>query len=103
MVAFASMITILDLKPAIFSKATNVAIFRTKLAKAPKQVPNSKEAFEGHVMEFILNDGPDFGQPVGTLFEFVQELPDVDIFVIHFRNGDSTIVVKNGNSFQEQK
>jgi len=94
-------IIFLDLKPAIFSKAKDVSIFRRKLAKAPKQVPNSDEAFKGHVMEFILNDGPDFGQPVGTLFEFVQEFPDVNIFVIHFRNGVVINIAKSNDSFEE--
>ena len=56
----------INLRPTIYSKAKTVTDVKAFLKTAPKQQPNSKEAFEGNVIEFCES----IGNPVGTLKEF---------------------------------
>jgi|TARA_Y100000034_G_scaffold116061_1_gene153914 hypothetical protein len=59
---------------ASFSKATSAEVLLRFLKAAPKQIPNSPEAFKGQVMEFTL----DRHGPVGTLSELHTHLGESD-------------------------
>jgi hypothetical protein len=82
------------LKPAVYSKAQTVEKIVRKITKYPKQICNTPEAFKGFVIEFIFNDGPDFGQPVGSLPEYYSYTHDTT-FIIHTRFGGTVRVVRN--------
>ena len=72
----------LDLYLMSYSKARIVEKVLINLDKAPKQVPNSVEAFKGHVMEF--RTATDY-RP-GTLTEYY-EVIHATRFNIHLDNG----------------
>lgn len=88
---------ILSLKPTVYSKSKNLNKIIEKLKKAPEQVANSKEAFEGDVIEFVLEDGSD--SRVGTLSEYVENFPKIKEFNIRTIEGHQIIIEKQGSRF----
>jgi len=90
------IIKTLELKPAIYSKAQTVTKVAEKLGKDPKQVCNTPPVWKGLVMEFILQKGPDYGQPVGTLDDYYRSFK-IDLFIIHDRKGSKITVARSEN------
>jgi len=90
--------SILYLKPTVFSKRKTVNEIKNCLLTAPYQVPNSPEASKGQVMEFTLNNGS-FNEPVATLFELAQEFPETDTFIITCSDNKCLQVEKNKSMF----
>jgi len=62
-----------------------------KIKKYPEQHCNTREACEGLVIEFIEASGPDYGQPVGSLTEYVNKF-NVKLFKILTRDGGVIVV-----------
>jgi len=63
---------IIYLKTACYSKAQDPEIVVEKLKADPYQIPNTKSAWDGNVMEFnLLNSN----RPVGTLSEWYHPTP----------------------------
>ena len=89
---------IINLKPAIFSKSQTVADISQKIIEYPEQRNNTPKALDGLTIEFVDYDGPDYGQPVGTLSE-IAEVSKANSFVINTRDGDSMVVEKIDNKF----
>jgi hypothetical protein len=87
----------LHLKPTIYSKAQTANQIREKLVLAPEQKCNSTEAFEGHVMEFILNTDQT-NQSVGSLSEF-QEYDKTFRFTIHTQSQEIVEVYYSNGKF----
>ena len=96
-------LTTLVLKPVIYSKAQTVEKIAKKLQQDPKQVCNSEAAFKGLVMEFIMAEGPDYGQPVGTLDEYYTHTK-ATVFYIHDRKGGKIVITRtNDGNFAVSK
>jgi hypothetical protein len=89
----------MNLKPAVYSKAQFLADIIQKLLIYPRQVCNSPEAFKGLVIEFVMKDGPEYGQPVGSLPEFFEHTHN-ETFVIHTRFGGSVRVTKDSENWR---
>lgn len=81
------------LKPAVYSKAQRTAQIVSKILAYPEQICNTPQAFKGLVIEFIENDGPDYGQPVGSLPEFY-DVTHSDSFMIKTRSGGAVRVIR---------
>ena len=90
--------SVLYLRPAVFSKRKTTFEIKSCLLTSPHQKPNSPEAFKGQVMEFTLNNGS-YGEPVATLFELAQEFPETDTFIITCPDGKCLQVEKNKSMF----
>ena len=86
-----------ELKPAIFSKSQTVVQISQKLLEYPEQRNNTPQALKGLTIEFIDFDGPDYGQPVGTLLAAVSN--DISLFMIKARDGGQVLVEKVDDKF----
>jgi deoxyxylulose-5-phosphate synthase len=88
----------ITLKPTIYSECQTVDQVLYKLEHYPKQCTNTPEVFDGFGIEFILFDGPDYGQMVGMLSEFY-DTECVHEFFIKTRDGGIIKVerLKNGD------
>lgn len=73
--------------PTIYSKCQKKADFLKRLAEAPKQKDNSKEAFQGKVFEVCEMPGG----PVATLAELF-EVSKLSEVIIAAKDGPLTIV-----------
>jgi hypothetical protein len=73
--------------PAIYSKCQLKADFLKRLAEAPKQKDNSKEAFAGKVFEVCEQPGG----PVATLAE-IFEVDKLSEIIIKTKDGALTVV-----------
>ncbi len=81
----------IHLKPAVYSDAQTVDEIAKKLEVYPEQRIGTDEAMAGKTIEFITFDGPDFGQPVGSLSEWVQS-HKVLLFKVSTRDGDDIVI-----------
>jgi len=88
-----------ELKPAIYSKAQTVEKILAKLKNYPEQKPGAAQAFKGNVIEFVDFDGPECGQPVGTLSEIADVYKDVKFFIIRTRDNKKVLIEKIDNNF----
>lgn len=89
------------LQPVIYGKAKTKSKICSNLQKAPLQLCNSPEAFDGLVMEFRPENK--FDVPVGVLSEYLDADTDfaihtVDNFIVYVHYGPSNI--PNVNSFR---
>ena len=81
----------IELKPAIYSMSQTVDAIIEKIKAYPEQLMNTREAMKGLTIEFILYDGSDYGQPVGSLSEWVQS-HKILLFHVRTRDGDDIII-----------
>ena len=81
----------IELKPAIYSTAQTVDAIIKKLEAYPEQLTNTKEALSGKSIEFVSFDGPEYGQPVGTLSEWVAA-HGINLFLVRTRDGNDILI-----------
>ena len=84
-------ILFLHLKPANYMTAQSMDSIIHLIETYPEQLMNTEEAINGLTIEFVLFDGPDQGQPVGSLSEFVQS-HNILLFKVSTRDGDDIVI-----------
>jgi len=81
----------IHLKPACYSKVQTIDDIINVIDAYPEQLCDVEKGEKGLIIEFISFDGPDYGQPVGTLSELVKEY-NVSLFKVSTRDGDDIII-----------
>lgn len=84
-------IPVLELQPAIYSRHKQVEQLIECIKHAPKQIPNSDEAINGMVADFVLKGTT---RPYGTLTEYAEHY-EARIILVYCTDGKVHISVEN--------